>query len=174
MPHMKRISLILSMTIFTVSTFAQLTDNLKMVDSTSSFGRISTAVQRGLLIKTSNFHFYEVNDKINQKLSNQQPSIIVYQDGKKYKMKIEGIDKLLACNKIQEVIESNIDGDFKGWDGNSTFKLANQQEWKQDGSTGTLFSNLFRPAVLIYLTAEGYKMKVTGVDEDPILVKKIR
>ncbi|MEA3425770.1 MAG: hypothetical protein U9R46_05955, partial [Bacteroidota bacterium] len=121
-----------------------------------------------------NYHFYEINDKVNQKFSNAQPQLMVYQDGRKFKIKIEGVEKLLTCNKIQEVIESNIDGDFKGWDGNSSFRLVNQQEWKQDSPTSTVFANLYRPAVIIYLTSEGYKMKIEGLNEDPILVKKIR
>lgn len=155
-------------------TQAQVTDNMKLVDSTTSFSRFSGTISRGSLLKTASFHYYEINDKINQKFAGTQLAIKVYQDGKKYKIKIEGIEKILACNKIQEVIESNIDGDFKGWDGNTSFKLANQQEWKQDNPTGTIFVNLFRPAVLIYLSSEGYKMKIEGVNEDPILVKKTR
>jgi hypothetical protein len=93
-------------------------------------------------LKTSTFHYYEINDKINQKLGVAQPQLVVYQDGKKYKIKIQGIDKLLVCNKVQDVIESNIDGDFKGWDGNTSFKLVNQEEWKQDAPTSSIFVNL--------------------------------
>lgn len=156
------------------ATKAQTTDNLKLVDSTTPFKPINGAITRGTLIKTSNYHFYEINDKVNQKFSNAQPQLMVYQDGRKFKIKIEGVEKLLTCNKIQEVIESNIDGDFKGWDGNSSFRLVNQQEWKQDSPISTVFANLYRPAVIIYLTSEGYKMKIEGLNEDPILVKKIR
>ena len=154
---------------------AQTTDNLKVVDSATTFKPLAQPIERGTLIKTSNFHFYEINDKVTQKSGYpSQPEIIVYQDGKKFKMKIQGMEKLLTVNKIPEVIESNINGDFKGWDGSTKFKLVNQQEWQQDSPTGTIFKNLYRPAVIIYLSSEGYKMKVEGVDEDPILVKKIR
>lgn len=153
---------------------AQITETMKLVDSTTPFKPINGAITRGSLLKTSNFHYYEINDKVNQKFSNAQPQLMVYQDGKKFKIKIEGIEKLLTCNKVQEVIESNIDGDFKGWDGTTSFKLVNQQIWKQDNPTSTVFANMYRPAVLVYLSSEGYKLKIEGLNEDPILVKKVQ
>lgn len=152
---------------------AQITSNMKLVDSTTSFKPLITTLTRGGLIKTANFHFYELNDKINQKSLYPNPEILVYQEGKKYKMKIQGIEKLIAVNKLQEVVESNIDGNFKGYDGTTSFRLVNQDVWKQDYPTGTVFTNLFRPAVTIYLSSEGYKMIIEGVAEDPILVKKL-
>jgi len=170
----KKISFCIVLLATMLTADAQTAGNLKVIDSTTSFDRITETITRGAVIKTSTLHFYEINDKISQKLFIAQPQVVVYQDGKKYRIKIEGIDKLLTCNKIQEVIESNIDGYFKGWDGNTTFTLINQQEWIQDNPTRTIFANLYRPAVLIYLTAEGYKMKIAGVEEDPILVKKLR
>ena len=144
-------------------------------DATTLFSMFRGTLSRGTVIKTANNHFYEINDKINQKITlSASTELKIFKEGKKYKISIQGIDKILACNRLQEVIESNIDGDFKGWDGTTTFKLLNQEEWKQDNPTGTIFVNLYRPAVMIYLTPEGYKMKITGVDEDPILVKKVR
>lgn len=149
-------------------------DYVKPDDSTTLFNRLTGTVKRGTLIKTANNHFYEINEKFNQKVNLNQAEVKVYKDGKKYKISIQGIDKVLGCNKIQEVIDSYIDGDFKGWDGNTIFKLLNRQEWQQDAPTSTIFVTLYRPAVFIYLSSEGYKMKVAGVDEDPILVRKIK
>lgn len=169
---MKKILLCAFFLVTILGAGAQATDNLKLVDSTTLFNRFTGTLTRGSLLKTSNFHYYEINDKVNQKLANQQPQVLVYQDGKKYRMKIQGVEKLLNCVKIQEVIESNIDGDFKGWDGTTSFKLVNQQVWKQDNPTGTIFANLYRPLVTIYLSSEGYKMLVQGLNEEAILVKK--
>lgn len=148
------------------------TENMKVVDSLGTTGRLTT-IAKGTLVKLSNSHYYEINDKINQPATLAQPNVVVYQDGKKFKMKIPGVDKLLAVNKIQEVIETNIDGNFRGYDGTTKFKLENRQEWQQDSPTSNVFSNLFRPAVVIYLTPEGYKMKIEGLNEAPILVKKL-
>lgn len=167
---MKKMILVSLLAAVVGSTQAQ---EMKVVDSTNTFKPIVGPIERGTLIKTSNFHYYEINDKVVQKSGwAAQPEIVVYQEGKKYKMKIQGIEKILAVNKIQEVIESNIDGNFRGYDGTSSFKLVNGQEWKQDETTSNVFSNLFRPAVTIYLTSQGYRMKIEGLNEDPILVKK--
>ena len=178
---MKKSMITSALLAFVLFANAQSTDNLKMVDSTNTFKGLSKPLERGMIIKTSNFHYYEITDKITQKAGYPlQPEIVVYQDGKKFKMKVQGMEKLVSVNKIQEVIESNIEGymdgttlrDFNGYDGNTTFKLKNQQEWKQAETTSTIFSNLFRPAVTIYLTSEGYKMIIEGLKEDPILVRK--
>ncbi len=170
---MKKILLLGFVLIGTGVLNAQITANMKLVDSTTSFKPLIPTLTRGGLIKTANFHFYELNDKINQKSLYPNPEILVYQEGKKYKMKIQGIEKLIVVNKLQEVVESNIDGNFKGYDGTTSFRLVNQDVWKQDYPTGTVFTNLFRPAVTIYLSSEGYKMIIEGVAEDPILVKKL-
>ena len=143
-------------------------------DSTTIFSRMVGVLQRGTVLKTSNNHFYEINDKIDQKVRLDQSIIKVYKEGKKYKISIAGIDRLLYCRKLEDVIESNIDGNFSGWDGNTIFNLTNTQRWQQDSPTGTIFVNLFKPAVMIYSTPEGFKMKIAGVDEDPIIVKKLR
>ena len=143
-------------------------------DSTTIFSKMIGVLKRGTVLKTSNNHFYEINDKIEQKVRLDQSIIKVYKEGKKYTISIAGIDRLLYCRKLEDVIESNIDGDFSGWDGNTIFNLTNTQKWQQDSPTGTIFVNLFKPAVMIYRTPEGFKMKIAGVDEDPIIVKKLR
>ena len=167
-------SFIVALSLLFSVQFLAAQDNGKLDDSTTLFGRFTGVVSKGTVIKTSSNRFYEITEKINQKVNlNQAAEIKVYKDGKKYKISIQGIEKVMACNKLQEVIESNIDGDFKGWDGNTTFELVNKQKWQQDAPTPTIFANLYRPAVTIYLTSEGYKMKIAGLNEDPILVKKI-
>lgn len=58
---------------------------MKLADSTSSFSKITEPLSKGSLLKTSNFHFYEITDKVSQKLMNMQPQIMVYQDDKNKK-----------------------------------------------------------------------------------------
>jgi hypothetical protein len=155
-------------------TKAQTNANLVLKDSTTLSSTFSGKLSRGTLLKTANNHYYEISENIKQQAVLSQSSIVkVYKDGKKLKIEIQGIDQMLTCNKVDDVIESNIDGDFRGYDGNTTFKLTNQQQWKQDITTSPVMSNLYRPAVLIYRTPEGYKMKITGLNEDPILVRKV-
>src|ERR1700687_432528 len=62
------------------------------------------------------------------------------------------------------VIESEIDGEFQGWDGDTIFKLMNGQIWQQSSYDYT-YDYEYDPDVLIYKTPGGFKMKVGGVDE---------
>jgi hypothetical protein len=66
-----------------------------------------------------------------------------------------------------EVIESQIEGEFSGWDGETIFKLTNGQIWQQAAYAYT-YSYKYRPKVLIFRTTRGYEMHVEGMD------KKIR
>jgi hypothetical protein len=62
------------------------------------------------------------------------------------------------------VIETRIDGEFEGWDGETVFKLANGQIWQQDSYNYT-YHYAYSPDVLIYYTSGRYKMRVEGVDD---------
>lgn len=62
-----------------------------------------------------------------------------------------------------EIIESQIDGEFSGWDGETIFKLTNGQIWQQAAYAYT-YSYKYRPKVLIFRTTGGYEMQVEGMD----------
>ena len=82
--------------------------------------------------------------------------------------------KLLAVRDDRNtpaVIESRIDGEFQGWDGETIFKLLNGQIWQQS-SYQYHYHYAYSPKVTIYRTDGGYKMKVDGVDQT-IYVKRI-
>jgi hypothetical protein len=70
------------------------------------------------------------------------------------------------------VIESQIDGDFEGWDGETIFKLTNGQIWQQTGYDYT-YSYAYMPEVTIYKTSGGWKMKVEDVEET-IYVRRLK
>jgi hypothetical protein len=61
-------------------------------------------------------------------------------------------------------IESQIDGEFEGWEGETIVKLTNGQIWQQ---TEYHYHNhyAYTPKVLIYFSGAGYKMKVDGIDQ---------
>src|SRR5262249_36593061 len=63
-----------------------------------------------------------------------------------------------------DVIESQIDGDFEGWEGETIVKLTNGQVWQQTDYYYE-YTYDFMPEVLVYRSGFGYKMKVDGVDE---------
>jgi hypothetical protein len=69
-------------------------------------------------------------------------------------------------------LETTIDGEFQGWDGETIFKLSNGQIWQQAEYSYT-YSYAYMPEVTIYATDSGCKLKVEDEDET-ILVKRIK
>lgn len=61
-------------------------------------------------------------------------------------------------------IETQVDGDFNGWEGETVVKLMNGQIWQQSGYYYH-YHYTFMPKVLIYSSGGGFKMKVDGVEK---------
>ena len=70
------------------------------------------------------------------------------------------------------VVESKIDGDFEGWDGETIVKLMNGQIWQQT-EFHYHYHYAFMPEVLIYKSRSGYKMLVEGVKK-PVGVERLK
>lgn len=70
------------------------------------------------------------------------------------------------------VIESQINGEFTGWDGDTVFVLANGQVWQQ-ASYAYTYHYAFRPRVVIYPSGGGYRLQVEGVSAT-IAVRRLR
>jgi hypothetical protein len=64
----------------------------------------------------------------------------------------------------RDVVESQIDGDFDGWEGETIVKLMNGQIWQQS-EYHYHYHYAFMPKVLIYKSGGGFKMKVDGVEK---------
>ena len=62
------------------------------------------------------------------------------------------------------VIESKIDGDFEGWEGETIVKLMNGQIWQQS-EYYYRYHYAFMPKVLIYWSSGEYKMRVDGIEK---------
>lgn len=60
------------------------------------------------------------------------------------------------------VVESQIDGSFEGWSGETIFRLVNGQIWQQSSYAYT-YHYSYRPKVIIYISGGSYKLKVDGV-----------
>ena len=71
-----------------------------------------------------------------------------------------------------QVIETNIDGEFEGWDGETIFKMMNGSIWQQSSYAYT-YHYAYMPDVIIYRKGGSYYMKVEDVD-DEIQVRQIR
>ena len=64
--------------------------------------------------------------------------------------------------QLAEVIDSQIDGEFTGWEGETIFRLMNGQIWQQTSYSYT-YHYAYMPKVLILRTGGGYIMEVDGV-----------
>jgi len=62
------------------------------------------------------------------------------------------------------VIESRIEGDFEGWDGDTVFRLQNGQIWQQAGYAYR-YHYAYAPRVTIIPVGGGHEMIVDGVSQ---------
>ena len=69
-------------------------------------------------------------------------------------------------------IETRIDGEFEGWDGETIFRLMNGQIWQQ-ASYAYTYHYAYMPRVIIFRSGSRYKMKVEGVRGE-IYVERIK
>jgi hypothetical protein len=71
-------------------------------------------------------------------------------------------------------ITSTLIGKFSGWDGQTTFKLANGQIWSQDDKDKFYMKEVENPVVVIEPSMFGkWRLHIEGVDED-CRVKRIQ
>ena len=107
------------------------------------------------------------------------PEVIIYETSSGYVMKVDGVEETInvvqinannSSNTISRVIETQIDGEFEGWEGETIFKMMNGQIWQQS-SYAYMYSYAYSPEVIIYETSSGYVMKVDGVEETINVIK---
>ncbi|MHA6248175.1 hypothetical protein ACXYMU_09590 [Pontibacter sp. CAU 1760] len=70
------------------------------------------------------------------------------------------------------VIETTIDGEFEGWEGETIFKMMNGTIWQQASYSYT-YHYTYMPRVMIYKKRGTYYMKVEDVSEE-IAVRQIK
>ena len=70
------------------------------------------------------------------------------------------------------VIESQVEGDFEGWEGKTVVKLTNGPIWLQT-EYYYQYHYAFMPKVLIFKSGNEYKMRVDGVNR-PVGVTRLR
>lgn len=85
---------------------------------------------------------------------------------------LKGGQQETGAGASPSVIETKIDGDFNGWEGETIVKLMNGQIWQQS-EYHYHYHYAFMPEVLIFKSGSGYKMKVDGV-EKAVGVKRLK
>lgn len=116
----------------------------------------------GNLFKLDNGRIY-IQDEYKYKYKYKyRPSVVVYESNGKIFLKVDCMDEAIKVRPIENFIESRIDGDFEGWDGNTKFKLMNGQVWEQV-SYNYHYYYAYMPEVMIYNDGYSMKMKVKGI-----------
>jgi hypothetical protein len=149
-----------------------------LFEETALQGSISGTVQQGRIFKTTSGNIYEVSGLTLQLVLELQPKVTVLKNGDVYKLVVEGFEEPLICKLLSSVkstsnlpktqstdavIETQINDTFKGWDGETIFRLSNGQIWQQAAYAYT-YHYAYRPNVWIYLSGSVYRMRVEGVD----------
>jgi hypothetical protein len=88
-------------------------------------------------------------------------------------LNVQSLSGRSSNSPSDDVIESRIDGEFKGWEGESIYKLTNGQVWQQS-SYHYHYHYAFRPAVLIYKRNGVVMIHVDGDNDRDVPVKRLR
>jgi hypothetical protein len=70
------------------------------------------------------------------------------------------------------VVETQVDGEFNGWEGETIVKLMNGQIWQQT-EYHYEYHYAYMPKALVYPSGGGFKMRVDGVSK-PVAVQRLR
>ena len=103
------------------------------------------------------------------KLSPQELQVLNKWLGEFYAVVYSSLNPKGGCSSI---IESQIEGDFEGWEGETIFKLDNGQIWQQD-SYAYSYHYAYRPDVMIFPDGGRCRMKVEGAN-GTIVVKRLK
>ena len=135
-------------------------------------GKISGSLKNGHIFETVSGNFYQITESVYLYEYELRPDVVVLQNGPKYKLIIDGIEEPILCEMLNEsvndvvgeVIKSSVDGDFEGFEGDTIIRLLNGQIWRQTEYYYE-YTYSFMPAVTIFKSDAGFKMKVDGIDK---------
>ncbi len=152
-------------------------NNYKIEEQTSIPGSVSGTINHGRVFKMASGSIYQVSGFPLELVLELSPDVNVFRTGSGYVLIIEGVKEPIECIQLKPpysssgggqasqgtVMESNIDGEFQGWSGETIFKLRNGQIWQQ-ASYAYTYSYKYCPRVMIYSSGGRYIMQVEGMD----------
>jgi hypothetical protein len=94
------------------------------------------------------------------RLANCPQAKILRKDDRLY-IQVDGEDEIAPVREASTVTRSKIKGQFKGWNGKSTYELINGEVWQQ-ASARYKYKFAYMPTVVIYETPSGMVMEVAG------------
>lgn len=96
-----------------------------------------------------------------------RPNVTISEENGQFILTVFGQSTLV--HRLYDVVESQIDGTFKGWEGKTKYKLINGQEWQQ-AEYKYIYKYAYYPHVVIYRIEGKYIMSVEGIH---VTVKRI-
>lgn len=87
------------------------------------------------------------------------PDTILQEENGHFNLTVAG--RSIEVYPLADVIESQIDGTFEGWQGDSKYRLTNGQVWQQSAYKYQ-YKYAYRPVAIVYRTSGGHKMMVAG------------
>jgi hypothetical protein len=76
-------------------------------------------------------------------------------------LRVSGQSQMVAVREAGNVIESRINGEFKGWEGDTSYQLANGQVWQQSAHKYK-YKYAYSPHAVVYDAGGGHVMRVAG------------
>lgn len=76
-------------------------------------------------------------------------------------IRVHGQRETVAIRQVSGVIRSKINGEFRGWDGSSTYELINGQVWEQIAYRYK-YKYSYMPEAVIFNPGGGHVMQVAG------------
>jgi len=89
------------------------------------------------------------------------PDVKILQKAGIFYIQVDGQSETVPVREISGVVESKINGEFKGWEGDTIYELVNGQVWQQSRYKYK-YKYAYMPRVLVYNPGGGYIMKVKG------------
>ena len=89
------------------------------------------------------------------------PSVNILRKNGKLYIQVVGQNVVVPIRQIDNVIKSRINGEFSGWEGETSYELTNGQVWQQS-QYKYKYKYAHCPNVLVYSSGGGYVMQVAG------------
>lgn len=90
------------------------------------------------------------------------PEVLILERGGRFYIQVVGQAEIVPVREASNVIESKINGEFNGWEGETKYELTNGQVWKQADSKYK-YKYAYMPSAVIYETTSGMIMEVEGL-----------
>ena len=89
------------------------------------------------------------------------PQVEILRGNGRLFLRVDGNSEIVPIRQIHSVIESKINGAFKGWEGETSYELVNGQIWKQSRYKYK-YKYAYMPKAIIFDPGGGHVMRVAG------------